>query len=221
MDFIYVLTVVLIIIVSALIVKISAVALNLTGLDNKKSFFQAVSAFTGTGFTTRDSELIVQDDIRRKIIMFLMVMGNAGFISVISTLILSFVRSGVSLVLVNICVILMAILLLIRVSLNKEFARKFTKRIQTKLIKSRTFTKRPVEEILRLAEGYGVAEVTLGEKCEDVGKTLHNSSFRQKDILVLAIERGTEVLPAPHASDRLLVNDTLICYGKLDNVAVL
>ncbi len=221
MDFIYVITVVLIIIVSALIVKISSVALNLTGLDQKKSFFQAISAFTGTGFTTRDSELIVQNDIRRKIVMFLMIMGNAGFISVISTLVLSFVRSGVSLVLVNICIILLAVLLLIRVSLNKGFARKITKKIQLKLMKSRTFTKRPVEEILRLAEGYGIAEVTLSDECEDIGKDLYSSSFRQKDILILAIERGTQVLPAPHASDKLMAGDTLICYGKLDNVAAM
>ena len=219
MGYIYLLTVIFIIIVSALIVKISAVALNLTGLDEKKSFFQAISAFTGTGFTTRDSELIVRDDIRRKIIVFLMIMGNAGFISVISTLFLSFVHSGVSLVLINISAILLVILLVIRVSLNKSIVRKFTKRIQTKLMKSRTFTKRPVEEILRLAEGYGIAEVTLGEECEDVGKTLYDSSFRQKDILILAIERGTQVLPAPHASDQLLANDMLICYGKLDNIA--
>ena len=219
MDFIYVLTVILIIIVSAFIVKISAIALNLTGLDSKKSFFQAISAFTGTGFTTKDSELIVQNDTRRNIIIFLMIMGNAGFISVISTLILSFVHNGASLVLVNICAILLAILLLIRLSLNKEIVRKFTRRIQLKLMKTRTFTKRPVEEILRLAEGYGIAEVTLGEDCEDVGKTLYDSSFRQKDILILAIERGTHVVPAPHASDQLLLNDMLICYGKLDNIA--
>jgi K+/H+ antiporter YhaU regulatory subunit KhtT len=122
---------------------------------------------------------------------------------------------------INITVILLAVLLLIRISLNKEITRKFTKRIQQKLIKSPTFTKRPVEEVLRLAEGYGVAEVTVNEGCADIGKTLVESSFRQRDILILAIERGTQVLPAPHASDRLSLGDTLICYGKLDNISKL
>ena len=219
MSFIFVIPVIVIIVVSAFIVKIASVALNLTGLDEKRSFFQALSAFTGTGFTTRDSEMVVNHDIRRRIIMSLMILGNAGLVSVIITLMLSFYKVGITPILVNIIVILLAILLLIKVSLNKEITRKLTKKIQGKLIKSPTFTKRPVEEILRLAEGYGIAEVTLNEGCGDVGKTLSASSFRQKDILILAIERGRGgVVPAPRASDQLLSGDTVICYGKLENV---
>ncbi len=219
MDLLFVIPVILIIVVSAFIVKIASVALNLTGLDEKRSFFQALSAFTGTGFTTRDSELVVSDDIRRKIIMFLMILGNAGLISIITTLMLSFLMGGLTPILINISIILLAILLLIRISLNKGITRRLTKKIQEKLIKSPTFTKRPVEEILRLAEGYGIAEVMLSEECADIGKSLFESSFRQNDILILAIERGTSVIPAPHASDRLLLNDILICYGKLENIA--
>ncbi|MBU0684035.1 MAG: potassium transporter TrkA [Candidatus Omnitrophota bacterium] len=221
MDFIFVIPVIVIIIVSAFIVKISAVALNLTGLNEKKAFFQALSAFTGTGFTTRDSESVVGHDIRRRIIMGLMVLGNAGLVSVITTLMLSFFNRGITPILLNTGIILLAVLLIIKISQNKEITRKLTKKIQEKLIKSSTFTKRPVEEILRLAEGYGIAEVTLNEFCIDRGKTLFESSFRKRDILILAIERGSSVLPAPHASDELLLNDTLICYGKLENIATI
>ena len=73
-------------------------------------------------------------------------------------------------------------------------------------------------EILRLAAGFGIAEITLNENCADVGKTLGRSSFREKDILILAVERGKKVIPTPHASENLLLNDTIICYGKLDNI---
>ncbi|MFH1879021.1 MAG: TrkA C-terminal domain-containing protein [Candidatus Omnitrophota bacterium] len=218
MTSIFIIPVIAIIVISTFIVKISAVALNLTGLDEKTAFFEALSAFTGTGFTTRESEEIVNNDVRRRIIMFLMIVGNAGFISIITTLTLSFVKGGVTPILVNVAILLLAILLLIRVSLHKEITRKLTRRIQQKLVKSSSFTKRPVEKILRLAEGYGIAEVTLTGDNEDIGKTLFESSFRQKDILIIAIERGTSVIPAPHASDQLFVNDILICYGKLHNI---
>ena len=90
MTHLFVIPVIVIIVISVFIVKIASVALNLTGLDEKRAFFQALSAFTGTGFTTRDSELVVSNEIRRKIIMFLMIMGNAGFITVIITLIITF-----------------------------------------------------------------------------------------------------------------------------------
>jgi len=220
MSLIFVIPVIVIIVISAFIVKIASVALNLTGLDEKTSFFQALSAFTGTGFTTRDAEYVVNHDIRRRIIMFLMILGNAGLVSVITTLMLSFFKGGgVTPALINITIILLAILLLIKVSLNKDITRKLTKKIEQNLIKSPTFTKRPVEEIMRLAEGYGIAEVTLGYDYDDIGKTLHESSFRKNDILIIAIERGPVVLPTPGAADRLLPNDTLICYGKLENIA--
>jgi hypothetical protein len=218
MTLLFVIPVIVIIVISVFIVKIASVALNLTGLDDKRAFFQALSAFTGTGFTTRDSELVMNNDIRRKIIIFLIILGNAGFISVITTLILTFQKGGVTPVLMNIVLILLAILLIIKVSFHKGITRKLTKKIQSRLIKSPNFTKRPVEEILRLAEGYGIAEVTLNEHCGDIGKTLFESSFRQKDILIMAIERESGVIPAPHASDKLLLNDTLICYGKLHNI---
>ncbi|MBD3379169.1 MAG: hypothetical protein GF408_01760 [Candidatus Omnitrophica bacterium] len=221
MNLVFVIPLIAILTISAFIVKIATVALNLTGMDNKRAFFQALSAFTGTGFTTRDSELIVTNDVRRKIIIMLMILGNAGLVSVITTLTLSFFTGDGSIAqtLLNITIILLAILLLIRLSLNKGLARKLTKKIQNKLVKSSTFTKRPVEEILRLAEGYGIAEVTLKDDCADIGNTLLDSSFRQNDILIIAIERANQVIPAPHATDVLRPNDTLICYGKLSNIS--
>lgn len=220
MNIIYVIPVLFIIVVSAFIVKIAAVALNLTGLDEKRSFFQALSAFTGTGFTTRDSELIVNNDIRRRIIIIMMILGNAGLVSVISTLLLSFIKGGMQItpMLINIFVILVVIWILIWISQHRGLTRRLTKRIQNKLVKSASFTKRPVEEVLRLADGYGVAEVTLNENCRDLEKTLIDSSFRQQEILILAIERGSSVIPTPRATDRLLLNDTLICYGKMENI---
>jgi K+/H+ antiporter YhaU regulatory subunit KhtT len=219
MALVYVIPVIVIILVSALIVKIASVALSLTGMDEKRAFFQALSAFTGTGFTTADSEHVVKYYTRRKIIMTLMILGNAGLVSVITTLTLSFKSTaGITPILLNVTLILLAILLLIKISSNKGITRKLTKKIQEKLIKSARFTRRPVAEILRLAEGYGIAEVTLKETCSDLDKTLVESSFRQNDILILAIERGRAVIPTPHASDKLLFDDTLICYGKLDNI---
>jgi hypothetical protein len=219
MSLIYVIPAIIIIIISILIVKIASVALNLTGLDRKRAFFQSLSAFTGTGFTTQDSELIVSNDTRRKIIMVLMILGNAGLISVITTLVLSFRGEGLTPTLINITIILLAVLVLVVIFSNKRIGTVLTKQIKVGLVKSPTFTKRPVTEILRLAAGFGIAEITLNEDCVDIGKTLSKSSFRERDILILAIERGKKVIPTPHASEDLHVNDTIICYGKLDNIA--
>ncbi|MCK4262353.1 hypothetical protein KAX00_04525, partial [bacterium] len=60
-----------------LIVRAAAIALMMTGMDEKRARFQALSAFSGTGFTTKEAESIVNHPIRRKIVTWLMILGNA------------------------------------------------------------------------------------------------------------------------------------------------
>jgi Trk-type K+ transport system membrane component len=43
----------LMIFVSFLIIRAAAIALMMTGMSERKARFQALSAFTGTGFTTK------------------------------------------------------------------------------------------------------------------------------------------------------------------------
>ena len=49
---------VIVIFLSALIIKVGAISLRMTGLDRETVAFQALSAFTGTGFTTSESDLL-------------------------------------------------------------------------------------------------------------------------------------------------------------------
>jgi len=79
--------------VSLLITHIATIALTLTGLSQEVVRFQARSAFTGVGFTTNESEKVVEHPVRRRIIMVLMLLGNVGVITVMSSLILTFVTS--------------------------------------------------------------------------------------------------------------------------------
>lgn len=66
----------------------------LTGVLQELSRLQVLSAYTGVGFTTKESEHIVEHPVRRRILILMMVVGNVGFVTQASTLILSFV--GVS-----------------------------------------------------------------------------------------------------------------------------
>jgi len=84
--------VIIVVFVSVMIRNVAMVALQLTGLDSPTSSFQALSALTGTGFTTRESELVVSHPMRRKIISILMVIGNAGAVVVIAGLVSSFLN---------------------------------------------------------------------------------------------------------------------------------
>jgi Trk-type K+ transport system membrane component len=57
---------------SLIVVRVAAEALVLTGISRESASFQARSAWTGTGFTTSESEQIVNHPVRRRIVSALM-----------------------------------------------------------------------------------------------------------------------------------------------------
>lgn len=79
---------------SILITRIATLALMHTGMARGTAKFQAKSAFTGAGFTTAESEMVVSHPVRQKIVMILILLGNAGIVTAISSLILTFVSRG-------------------------------------------------------------------------------------------------------------------------------
>ena len=87
------LTIFVLLSLSVFVIRVAAVALRLTGLDDSSARFQALSAFTGTGFTTIESEAIVNYPVRRKVVSLLMIVGNLGLVSVFATLVVSLVQT--------------------------------------------------------------------------------------------------------------------------------
>lgn len=71
-----IITVILILIFSILVTRVAAIALTHTGLSREASKFQARSAFTGVGFTTEESEKVVNHPVRRRILLLLMILGG-------------------------------------------------------------------------------------------------------------------------------------------------
>ena len=76
----------------AVITVLFVLALPLTGLSKDLAEFQAISAFTGSGFTTRESEEVMNHPLRRRITMHLMLLENAGIVIAASSMIISFVN---------------------------------------------------------------------------------------------------------------------------------
>ncbi len=79
---------------SLFITRIATVALKMTGLSQDAAKFQARSAFTGTGFTTSETESVVDHPVRRRVIMLLMILRSAGLLTIVLSLIISFVGTA-------------------------------------------------------------------------------------------------------------------------------
>ncbi len=67
---------------------------------------------------------------------------------------------------------------------------------------------------LTLATGYGVAELPIRPGSPMAGKTIGELDLRDRDVLVLSIQRGSVMIPNPGGSERLLAGDKALCYGK-------
>ena len=202
-----------------LVVEIATIALHMTGLDIKSARFQALSSFSLTGFTTKEAEEVVNHRQRRKIIMVLMVLGLITWATLISFIVNAIINARQLIPsLVQIAVILSVLLFMLLLARHRPFIKAFRNKVAQYLEHRTPLKGRSIDEILRLAEDYGVAQISLGKDSKNVGLTLKETNLRERDILVLAIERDKKIIPAPHANDILKEDDVLICYGKLKNM---
>ena len=69
---------------------------------------------------------------------------------------------------------------------------------------------------MTVSKGYGVADIVIQEGADLVGKTIIESGLRERDVVVLNLNRGTTVISNPKGSRELEAGDKLLCYGKLD-----
>ena len=223
-------------IASFIVVRIGAIAFQLTGLEWSLAKFQALSCFSGTGFTTKEAELVTGNKQRRKIASVLIILGNAGFVIMISTFAGSMVPTKDTIlnklsesffpfsvpaylvVWVNLAIIIVVVYSIYRIFTYEKFVRKMTNILRKKIIKKEIFQKVSFEELLLATGGYGISRIAVSAGSPVLNKTLVKSGLREQDIMVLATVRGSETIPNPPANMKILLGDELICFGKLENI---
>jgi len=142
---------IIVLIISFIIVRIGAIAFQLTGLEWSLAKFQALSCFTATGFTTKEAELITSNPRRRRIASVLIVLGHAGLVTMIATFANSLrppaiadklsvpflpfdIPEGV-LPWINLTVLTVAIYIIYKVFTNTRFARRLTNILRARIVK--------------------------------------------------------------------------------------
>lgn len=226
---------IIVLVASFIIVRIGAIAFQLSGLEWSLAKFQALSCFSGTGFTTREAELVTGHPQRRRIATVLIVLGNAGLVTMIATVasaltpqqtlwsrlsesFLPFSVPGFLIPWINLLFIVVVLYVGYRLATNKGFVKRVTGTLRTKIITKEIFKAVSFEELLMLAGGYGVSKIDVSSDNPLVGKTLTQSDLRKSDIMVLAIVRAEETIPNPAANTKILSGDELISFGKLENI---
>lgn len=203
--------------VSLLIIRVGALALTMTGLSQDAASFQALSAFFGVGFTTRESELVVNHPVRRKIIRDLIIAGNIGLTTVLATVVVSAVRvESDDINWWRKAAILAGGFVLIWIATRLTLVRHVVDwTIQVALRNAGVVRAMDYDMLLRVAEGYSVAEVELVKGNPLVGRTLGDTRLRQHGVVVLGISRDKGgYVGVPNGETRMQLGDVLNVYGR-------
>jgi len=222
------------IIISFIVVRIGAIAFQLTGLEWSLAKFQSLSCFSGTGFTTKEAELITGNPQRRRIASILMILGNAGLVTLIATfantlrpamrlpeITIPFVHlvfPSALLPWINLAIVTVSVYIIYKVFTHTKVTKKITDLLKKRIIKKELVKPVSFEELLVSTGGYGISNIEVTDDSSVANKTLIETALRSHDITVLVIERGRDIIPNPHRDTKILLGDRLVCFGKLDNI---
>jgi K+/H+ antiporter YhaU regulatory subunit KhtT len=195
-----------------LITRVATVILEATGMSKSAARFQARSAFTGSGFTTRESETVVDHPVRRKVVMWLMLLGNAGVVAAAGSLIIGFRGRGSDGW--RVLELALGVLAFVFVSRSRWIDRHLTKAIGSVLGRFTDLPRRDIDSLIGLADGYSVSEFATKDSDWLAGRTLGEAALRDEGIVVLGVLRQDgRYLGVPNAATRIVPGDTLIVYG--------
>ena len=212
-------------------IEVFSVAFKLTGLATNKIRFQVASLFTGAGFTTTESELITNDDRRRKIAVTCMYTGHI-FSVVIMGLVINLVFQIISVIgaeqeaktftewyfiVFYVSSFVFLLVLFIKIpAINRRFQRVL-ENIAIKISRDRRKS-----NIVTVIDYYGrsaVVEVTLNNLPDFANEVSLNEMELTKKyaLILLSIRRGNRRV---HVSKDTMLSkgDVLLAYGLINDI---
>jgi hypothetical protein len=206
------------ILVSFIVVRIGGFALQLTGIEPDVARFQALSAFSGTGFTTREAERVVGNRTRRRIVTILIILGNAGMVTVIATLVASFTQvSGYTWFFIRLAIIVGGIFGLYQLIIRSNVGRRIPTWLQRPVM-NRILREAPaVEEIFHVEKDWAISLVLIREKSRSIGLSVADIAI-EGEIEVLGIDRVGTYLTRPNREEKIAKGDRLLVYANRKSV---
>ncbi len=204
-----------IVLASLIVTRVATVMLTLTGMSRESARFQARSAFSGAGFTTRESEAVVNHPVRRRIIMSLILLGNAGIVSTVAAFLLSFTQASGGETLQRLGILMIGMFVLWRLAASAIADRALSRVIERSLRRFTDLDVRDYAGLLRLNENWVVGEIVVepGDWICDVPIT--ELRLPDEGVLILGIERSDgRWVGAPKDDARLHPGDLVLLYGR-------
>ena len=204
--------------ISFVIVRIGGFALQLTGIEAEIARFQALSAFSGTGFTTREAERVVGHRTRRRIVTILIILGNAGTVTVIATLVASFTQvGGYVWFFIRLAIIIGGIFALYQLIMRSSVGQRIVDRMQRPFVERILRTSPATEEIFHVERDWAISLATIKGSSKSIGLSVADITAGG-DIEILGINRAGTYLTKPDRDEKIVEGDRLLVYANRKSV---
>ena len=212
-------------------IEVFSVAFKLTGLATSKIRFQVASLFTGTGFTTTESELITNDERRRKIAVVCTYTGHVFSVVIMGLVINVLISISNSIgtetdgflffewyfIVFYISIGLFLLVLFIKIPpINKRFQR-FLEKIAIKI--STNSKKTNIITVLDMYGKHAIVELILNRIPESLNEVpLYKMGLTKRYIInILSLRRGNRVIDI--TKDTMFVKgDIIVIYGLIKDI---
>ncbi len=206
------------------VIEVFSVAFKLTGLATSKIKFQVASLFTSTGFTTEESELITNDERRRKIAVACAYTGHifsVVIMGLVINLFFSITNAAESknwyFIIFYVSLGLFALMIFLKIPpINKRF-QKLLESIAIKTSKRRRTT-----NFITVLDYYGrsaIVEVVLN-KIPDFANEVSLGEMeltKKYALILLSLRRGNRRVSI--SKDTMLVKgDVIVAYGHIADI---
>ena len=212
-----ILTFILFMTVFLLVIDFFSILFRMTGMPISKARFQVISLLSSTGFTTKESEMIVQHPTRRKLASWLMIfsyVSTATFISFFVSMLSDTVTS------IGFFAVIVIFLFVILIFHKSSLLEKIENKIEDKILKSELWNKinSKTSILITSSRGYGIYEVYISKTNRLIGKSIKESELKSKEIEVLNIDKGDKFIKFPLPDYVFDIFDKVTVYGNLKNI---
>ncbi|SFT27349.1 TrkA C-terminal domain-containing protein [Paenibacillus sp. BC26] len=197
------------------VVEISAILMRATGLNRDIARFQVISLLTSTGYTTKESELISNHPIRRRIGMFLILFGVVSFAVVVSA-IASIIAPKFHLVKMGFfAALLLLLLLILRTPITYRY---LASKLSDSMEVQHELHDFPIKDVLFRDSLDVFTEVVICANSPYVGSIARAIIQPNADLNLLYIRRGADMLRKSRYDTPLKAGDALCFYGREDEL---
>jgi TrkA-C domain len=212
-------TLLVVVLVSLLVTRVATVILVLTGLSRESARFQARSALSGVGFTTAEAESVITHPVRRRVIATLMLLGSAGLVTAVATLVLSLGEVEGHERLGRVAALVAGLAALLLLARSEWIDRRLSAAIEWALRRWTDLDVRDYASLLHLSWGYTVNELEVHEGDWVAGRTLGELHLRDEGLAVVGVHRGDGVyVGTPCGRTSVHPQDRLVLYGRRERL---